>query len=313
MLIYVIQKITSLVITLFVIITLTFFIMKAIPGDPFSQEQNMPVEIKQALNEHYGLNDPLLIQYGKYLISIAQGDLGPSFKYKGRNVNEIIQEGLPVSAQLGFQALIIAMIVGVTLGTIAGLHQHQWQDYTIMTLAVLGISIPGFLLATFLQYFIAIKGALLPVALWKGFSYTILPSLALAALPIAFITRLTRSSVIDVLQQEYVKTARAKGLSHKLIISRHILKNALLPVITYLGPLSANILTGSFVVEKIFGIPGLGQWMVISVSNRDYTVIMGIAIFYSTLLLSAIFVVDLIYRWLDPRMGLYQQNTISNK
>ncbi len=287
---------------LFLIATATFFLMKAIPGDPFTQEQTMPPEIAQALRDHYHLNDPLLVQYASYLKSIATLDLGPSFKYKSRTVTEIIGLGFPISATLGLEALLIAVGTGTLLGIIAALKQNQWQDYAAMTIAVLGLSIPSFLLASFLQYLFAIKLSLLPVARWGSFSHSILPALALAALPTAFIARLVRAQMVEVLRQDYIRTALAKGLTWPATILRHGLRNALLPVLTYMGPLLANILVGSFVVEKIFGIPGLGQWFVTSISNRDYTVIMGMTLFYSAILLVAVFLVDLAYLALDPRI-----------
>ena len=284
------------------IVTLTFFLMKAIPGDPLMQEQAVPQEIYERLREHYGLNEPLFLQYGRYLGQVARWNLGPSFKYRGRTVNEIIHHGFPVSAILGLEALCIAVGAGVFLGVIAAVYHEKWQDYTAMVLAVIGLSIPSFLLASFLQYIFALKLNLLPVARWGSISQSILPALSLAALPCAFIARLTRANMLEVLRQPYIRTARAKGLSMRAVVMRHGLRNALLPVLTYMGPLLANVLVGSFVVEKIFGIPGLGQWFVNAVSNRDYTVIMGMTVFYSALLLGAVLLVDVGMLILDPRV-----------
>lgn len=299
-----------MVIALWVVVSATFFLMKAIPGDPFMQEAAIPQEILDALREHYHLNDPWYSQYVHYLKSVVTWDLGPSFKYKARTVNEIISHGFPVSALLGLEALCIALGLGTFLGVIAALKQHKWQDYMAMAIAVIGLSVPSFLLATFLQYAFSIKLGLLPVARWGTFAHTILPACALAALPMAFIARLTRSSMLEVLRQEYIKAARAKGLSYLRVVIRHCLRNAFLPVLSYLGPLLANILVGSFVVEKIFGIPGLGQWFVMSISNRDYTVIMGMTVFYSMLLLLAIFLVDVTYTLLDPRIRFERKLTV---
>lgn len=301
---YIFQRLISNVIALFLIITVTFFLMKAIPGDPFTQEKALPQEILDTLNRHYHLDEPWYLQYGHYLKSIATFNLGPSFKYKARTVNEIIRSGFPVSAILGLEALLIAIMAGVTLGTIAALRQNRWQDYSAMILAVLGISVPSFIMAAFLQYLFAIKLDLFPVARWGTFSQSILPAISLAALPTAFIARLIRANMVEILAMDYIKTARSKGLSEKVVIARHGLRNSLLPVVTYLGTLTANILTGSFVIEKIFGIPGLGQWFVNSISNRDYTVIMGITVFYGFLLLTTIFLVDILYGWIDPRIKL---------
>lgn len=299
---YTVKRFFANVLALLVIITITFFLMKAIPGDPFTQEKALPKEILQSLYEHYKLNDPWYIQYLHYLKSVVMWDLGPSFKYKARTVNDIINSAFPISAALGLEAMVIAIGCGVFLGTIAALKQHRWQDYIAMLVAVIGISVPSFILAAFLQYLFAIKLDLLPVARWGTFQQSIMPAVALAALPTAFIARLTRSNMLEVLSMDYIKTARSKGLSDATVIFKHGLRNALLPVVTYLGMLIANILTGSFIIEKIFGIPGLGQWFINSVTNRDYTVIMGLTVFYSMILLTAIFLVDIAYGWIDPRI-----------
>lgn len=304
---YLLKKIRSLLLSLWVIITTTFFLMKVIPGDPFTEEKAIPKEILEALYEHYGLNDPWYQQYGRYLGSILTWDLGPSFKYKGRTVNDIINEGFPVSAALGLEALVIALAAGVSLGSIAAVHQNRWQDYLAMAVAVIGVSVPSFILATLLQYVFSLKLGLLPVARWGTFQQSILPAISLAALPTAFIARLTRSNMLEVLQQDYIQTARSKGLHEGQILVRHALRNALLPVLSYLGQLSVNVLLGSFIIEKIFGIPGLGQWFVNSVTNRDYTVIMGTTVFYSVVLLCTVFAVDLLYGYLDPRIRLNQE------
>lgn len=300
---YLFSKFCYLLLTLFLIVTATFFLMKAIPGDPFAQEKAVPKEILEALYEHYGLNDPWYIQYGRYIKSILEWDLGPSFKYRGRTVNAIIQDGFPISALLGAEALLIAISAGVSLGTLAALKQNQWQDYLATTIAVFGVSVPSFILATLLQYIFALKLGWLPVARWGSFAQTILPAFSLAALPTAFIARLTRSSMLEVMQQDYIQTARSKGLPEAQVILRHGLRNGILPVVSYLGQLTVNVLVGSFIIEKIFGIPGLGQWFVTSVTNRDYTVIMGLTVFYSVILVLAIFIVDLLYAALDPRIA----------
>ena len=299
---YLVTKFIYIIMTLFVIITLTFFLMKAIPGDPFSEEKAIPKEILDALHRHYGLSDPWYIQYFRYVKSVVTWDLGPSFKYKGRTVNAIINDGFPVSAALGAEALFLSISVGTLLGTIAALHQNKWQDYLAMMITVCGISIPSFILASLLQYIFALKLGWFPVARWGSFSHSVLPAISLAALPTAFIARLVRSNMLEVLQLDYIKAAKAKGLAPIQIIVKHALRNAILPVISYLGPLTANILVGSFVVEKIFGIPGLGQWFVNSITNRDYTTIMGTTVFYSIILLSTIFIVDIVYGLIDPRI-----------
>jgi oligopeptide transport system permease protein len=304
MTLYIVKRFFANLLALWVIVTITFFLMKAIPGDPFTQEKALPKEILESLYAHYKLNDPWYIQYGNYLKSIVTWDLGPSFKYRARTVNDIIRSGFPISAILGLEAMLLAVSCGVFLGTVAALKQNQWQDYASMVIAVIGISVPSFILAASLQYVLSIKLDLLPVARWGTFKQSIMPAVALAALPTAFVARLARANMVEVLSMDYIKTARSKGLSDWVVIIKHGLRNALLPVVTYVGMLTANILTGSFIIEKIFGIPGLGQWFINSITNRDYTVIMGITVFYSIILLAAIFFVDLAYAWIDPRIKI---------
>ena len=296
------KKAFSLLITFLIIISATFFLMKLTPGDPFHDEKALPKEIHNSLKEHYGLNAPLYEQYVKYITSVIKWDFGPSFKYKSRSVNDIINEGFPVSLLLGLEALFIALSIGIVIGTIGALNYDKWLDTSAMIFIVLCISIPNFAIATLLQYFIAIKLEFLPVARWGTFAHTLLPALSLATLPGAFIGKLIRRQMIDVLQQDYIKTAKAKGLSDKEVLFKHVLRNSLLPVVAYLGPLTANILVGSFVIEKIFAIPGLGQWFVKSVMNRDYTAIMGLTVFYSLLLLSTVFIFEMISILIDPRI-----------
>jgi oligopeptide transport system permease protein len=306
---FLIKKICILIFSLFLVATFTFLLLKNIPGDPFSQEQAVPEEIMKSMHAYYGLDKPWYIQYFRYLKGIVLWDLGPSFKYEGRNVNEIIAEGAPISFVLGIEALIIAVMCGITLGTIAAFRRSSYPDHLCMILAVIGISIPNFILATFLQYLFSMKLGLLPVARWGSFAQSILPSLSLSALPMAFIARLTRGNMVEVLQQDYVITARSKGLCLKKILFSHVLKNSLITVVTYLAPLCSGILTGSFVIEKIFGIPGLGGWFVTSITNRDYTVIMGVTMFYSTVLMTSVLIVDLIYYFLDPRINIVPTRT----
>jgi oligopeptide transport system permease protein len=309
MLTYLIRKGLAFSCSLFVIASLTFFLMKIIPGDPFSEEQALRQDMHEALRQQYGLHRPWYIQYGDYLADLMQGKLGYSFKYPGRSVNSIIQEGFATSAWLGLQAFVMAVSLGIALGTSAALYSHQWQDRCVLVLTTAGIAIPSFILAALLQYSLAIYFPLFPLARWGTWTQTILPSLALSAAPMAFITRLTRTGLLEVLHTDYIKLARAKGLPLRLWLWRHALRNALLPVLSYLGPLLANVLVGSFVIEKIFSIPGLGQWFVNSVANRDYPLIMGLTLFYSMILLGAIFLVDVLYGIWDPRIRLIAKET----
>ena len=299
---FLLNRIGYTLLSLWVIVTATFFLMKAAPGDPFSEEQQLPKETIEALQRHYGLDDSMAIQYLKYVRSVATWDLGPSLKYKHTSVNEFIAQGFPISAPLGIEALLLSIAAGVTLGTIAALYRNRWQDVTAMLLAVLGISVPSFIFASLLQYSLALKLHLFPVARWGTFWHTLLPAISLAALPTAFIARLTRTKMIETWRLDYIKVAKMKGLSQTTIVFKHALRNALLPVVTYLGQLTANIIVGSFVVEKIFGIPGMGQVMITAVTNRDYTVIMGMTVFCSVILLLAILLVDIAYTLIDPRM-----------
>jgi oligopeptide transport system permease protein len=299
---YLIKKGVILLASLLLITALTFFLMHSIPGDPFVQDKAIPEEILDALRAHYGLDKSLLSQFFTYLKGVFELNLGPSFKYEGRTVNDIIAQGFPVSCILGVEALVLALLGGVGLGALSALKHRTFIDYSSMVIAVIGISVPSFLLATLLQYLLAMKLDLLPVARWGSFAQTLMPALSLAALPLAFIARLTRASMVEVLQQDYILTAKSKGLGSVHIICRHVLRNALLPVVSYLGPLTAGVMTGSFAIEKIFGIPGLGQWFVSSIANRDYTVIMGLTLFYSALLLGCVFIVDILYCIMNPRI-----------
>ncbi|MHC1745826.1 MAG: ABC transporter permease [Negativicutes bacterium] len=301
---FLIHRLASMFLVLFVIITATFLLMHAIPGGPFTTEKNLPEAIQKNMEERYHLNDPLWKQYADYLAHVATGDLGPSFKYENRSVNDLIRESFPVSAELGVIAVFWAICLGIPAGIIAAVYHNRWPDYIAMFLTTIGISVPGFILAALLIFVFSLQLGWLPAALWEGPSSTVLPALALTGLPTAFIARLTRSGMLEVLNQDFIRTARAKGLSQYTILTRHALKNALIPVVTYLGPLIAGILTGSFVIETIFAIPGLGRHFVTSIYNRDYTVILGITIFYSVLLVTLNLLVDIVYALLDPRIKL---------
>lgn len=301
---YVLRRAISVILVVFVVATGTFILMHAIPGGPFKKEKALPPAVQRNIEERYKLNDPLWKQYTDYLRNLVRGDLGPSFKYLGRSVNDIIRDGFPVSATLGAWAILFALVVGVPAGIISALNQNKWQDNVVMAIAIIGVSVPNFVIATLLMYVFAVKLRWLPVAMWGTPKHVILPMIALAGFPAAFFARLMRSSTLDVLSQDYIRTARAKGLSWYAVVVKHVVKNAILPVVTYLGPLIAGILTGSFVVENIFAIPGLGRYYVTSIYNRDYTTIMGVTIFYSAFLVLLNFLVDIAYGWIDPRIKL---------
>ncbi len=291
-------------VTLWAIITITFVLMHSIPGNPFLQESKMPPSVYENLQKHYNLDKPKIVQYGLYFQSLVKLDFGPSMKSSAMTVNDYIKQGFPVSLHLGLQALLIAVTFGLILGVIASLNRNRWPDYLSMILAIVGISVPNFILATFLINFVAVEWGLLPVALWKGWEYTILPSIALAMMPMAYIARLMRSSMLEVLNQDYIVTAKAKGMPRPVVIIKHGIRNAILPIVTVIGIISANLITGSFIIESIFGIPGMGEMFVKGIANRDYPVILGSTIFYSFILIFLIFIVDIAYTLIDPRIKI---------
>ncbi len=299
---FLLKRFGYMLLSFIIIISLTFFLMKLAPGGPFTSEENLPKEIEEKLNETYGLNDPWYKQYANYLGSIAKWDLGDSFKSRGQSINDIINRSFPISLILGFEAILIALSLGVLLGVIGALRHNKAPDYVAMSVAIFGISVPSFILATVLQYVFALKLGWFPVARFESFTHTILPALALSFMPMAFIARLMRTSMLEVMNQDYVKMAKAKGMQSKVVVFRHLLRNAIMPVVSFLGPLVVQILTGSFIIENIFGIPGLGFEYLTSITNRDYTAIMGITAFFSILLLVSILLVDLLYGFIDPRI-----------
>jgi oligopeptide transport system permease protein OppB len=301
---YVVRRVVSMFITLFFVITLTFVMMHSIPGNPFTGEKKLPPAIEKALLEKYNLDKPLSQQYVDYVSGVAKGDFGPSMKYNGRTVNDMIGDGFPISAELGGLAILLIVIVGIPLGVIAALKQGTWIDRTMIFFAIVGVTIPSFVLATLLIYVFGTRLKVLPTSRWVSWKSRIMPTIALGVSSIAYVARLTRSSMLEVINQDYIRTARAKGLTETVVVFKHALKNALIPVVTYLGPLTAGILTGSFIIEKIFAVPGMGRMFVESISNRDYTVIMGVTIFYSLILVVFIFIVDLVYGLIDPRIKI---------
>ena len=296
--IYLAKRLLGACVVLWAIITITFGLMHAIPGGPFTQEKKLPPAVMATVEARYHLDEPLWPQYADYVRHAAVLDLGPSYKYPGKTVNDIIAETFPVSAQLGLISLLLAIGAGVLAGMAAAWYKNTWIG------ATLGVSVPSFILAAVLIQLFAFTWPVLPAALWKGPAYVILPALALAAQPTAFIMRLTRSSLLDALGQDYIRTARSRGIGMRSLICRHALRNALLPVVSYIGPLAAALLTGSFIVETIFAIPGLGRHFVTSIYNRDYTVILGITIFYSFLIMMMNLLIDVIYPLLDPRITI---------
>lgn len=299
------NRLISLFITLLLVITVTFFLMHAVPGGPFTREKKLPPAIEEALNEKYHLNDPLWKQYINYVGGVLKLDLGPSYVYEGRRVNEFIVEGFPISARVGTYAVLLILLLGIPAGVISALKQYKWQDNLVMFGATLGITIPNFVIATVLLYIFALKLGWVPTFGVKDPRGWILPTIALSGYSLSFVARLTRSTMLEVLQQDYIRTARAKGLSEGIVIFKHALRNAIIPVVSYVGPLVAGILTGGFVVERIFALPGMGRYFVISITNRDYPTIMGVTIFYAAFLMIMILIVDLLYGLIDPRIRVH--------
>lgn len=288
-------------ITIWVLITISFFLVRLVPGDPFLSDKITP-EIKANMMKYYGLDQPLYKQYVRYLGHLTQGDMGQSLRYKARSVNEVIANNFPVSADLGLRALLFAIVIGVTLGIVAALnHNKGWDRFSIM-IAVIGISVPNFIVAGLLQWIFGVELKLLPVATYKTFAHTIMPAFALGLTTLASLARYMRTSMLEVVGQDYIKTAKAKGLSPIQVTIKHQIRNALLPVVTILGPVAAALLTGGFVVETVFAIPGLGQYFVRSMQNLDYPMILGTTIFYGSFLIVMNFVVDILYGLIDPRI-----------
>ncbi|MCP8968305.1 oligopeptide ABC transporter permease [Ectobacillus ponti] len=301
---YTLQRFGYMIITLFLITTFTFFLMKLLPGSPLTNQEKLTPQQKEIILEKYGLNDPVPVQYARYMANLVQGDLGVSFKYDNRPVTEMIGTRIGPSAQLGFQALLVGTFLGILLGIVAALRNNTWADYGATVVSIIGISVPSFVFAALLQYYVGVKLQWLPVAFWKGFEYTILPTISLAVSVTATIARFARTELLEVMHSEYILTAKAKGISKSVIIIKHALRNALIPIITILGPMTVNLMTGTLVIEKIFAVPGLGEQFVQSITLNDYTVIMGTTIFYSALFVIVIFIVDLLYGVVDPRIRL---------
>jgi len=308
---YAIRRGLGAIPTLFIIVTLAFFMMRIAPGGPFDSQRRLPPEIEHNIKAAYNLDKPVYEQYLIYLGRLVRGDLGPSFKNKDFTVTELIADGLPVSARLGLSAMLIAILLGITLGTVAALNQNGGLDFGVMSFAMVGITVPSFVTAPILTLIFGVYGLrlfgadiTLPVGGWNGgaLANMILPVTVLALPQIAIIARLVRGSMVEVLRSNYVRTARAKGLPNRLVVFRHALRAALLPLVSYLGPAIAGLLTGSLVVETIFGIPGIGRYFVLGAQNRDYTLAMGVVICYAIFIILLNLLADLLYAAMDPRV-----------
>ncbi|XXM73885.1 oligopeptide ABC transporter permease [Lysinibacillus sphaericus] len=301
---YTIQRLVYMIITLLIIATATFFLMKLLPGSPLQNQERLSPEQQQIILDKYGLNDPLPVQYVNYMTGLAQGDLGLSFQYDNRPVTQIIGDRIGPSALLGFQAMVLGTFLGILVGIIAAIKHNTWLDYGSTILAVLGISIPSFVFAALLQYYVGVKLEWLPVALWGEYKHTILPTLALTVGVVATIARFMRTEMLEILNSDYILLAKAKGISKVGTVVKHAVRNAMIPIVTILGPMTVAVMTGSLVVERIFAVPGLGEQFVLSINTNDYTVIMGITLFFSILFIAVIFLVDILYGIIDPRIRL---------
>jgi len=301
---YATRRILQAIPTLLLIVAAAFFLMRAAPGGPFDDERALPPEIEANLQAAYGLDQPVTVQFARYLGGLVRGDLGPSFRMKDFTVAELIGRGLPVTLSIGAAALLLGIGLGVPLGLVAGLRQNGWADHAVMSVALVGIAVPNFVVAPVLALVFGLYLGWLPVAGWEPGSakHLVLPVITLALPLVAYLARLTRGSLLEVLQAPFIRTARAKGLDPGVILRRHAFKPTLLPVVSFLGPAAAALLTGSLVVEQVFGLPGVGRYFVQGAINRDYTLVMGMVVFYASLILLLNLAVDLVYGWLDPRI-----------
>ncbi len=304
---YLVQRVITMLVVAWVVVTLTFFMMKALPGGPFASEKALPEAILRNIERRYNLDKPLMEQYWIYLKNVLVWDLGPSFRLQGMTVNEIINKGFPVSALIGGTSILISLMVGIPLGAISAMRHNGLLDRTVSALAIFTAAAPSFVMAALLQYFFAYKLRVLPPAMWGDWKHMVLPVLALCSYSLAWVTKITRSAMLEVTHQDYVRTARAKGLPEVVVVYRHMLRNAMVPVIASLAPLTAGVLVGSFVIEKIFAIPGVGRDFVQSISNRDYTVTLGMTVFFGLLLTGFTLLGDIITALIDPRVRLEKE------
>ena len=300
---FLLKRLASTIPTLFIIVTIAFFMIRMAPGGPFDAERPVSAEIAENLNSVYHLDDSLPKQYASYLTRLFKGDFGPSFKYQDYTVTELIVKGFPVSLKLGLGAISLALILGISMGSVAAIRQNSAIDYSVMLVSMTGITIPNFVVAPLLALFFGVILGWLPVAGWGSWKQMILPIIALSLTQIAAVARMTRASLIETLNSPYIRTAKAKGLPTSLILLRHASRATLLPILSWLGPAIAAIVTGSVVIEQIFGLPGIGRYFVNGALNRDYTLVMGVVVFYGVLIVLMNLVVDLFYRWLDPRIS----------
>lgn len=303
---YIFKRIGAGIVSLFVLITITFFLLHIIPGGPFSpaENRNVPPQILEKITEQYGLNDPIPEQYVRYLKNLAQGNLGTSFKKQDATVNELIAQGFPVSAKVGFWGVLISLAIGVPLGVVAAVKRGKWPDGAAMVFATIGVSVPSFVICVLMMYFFCEKWKIFPSYGLTSWKHYILPVFCMAFSQIAYITRLMRSSMLETMRQDYIRTERAKGVPEFTVIGKYAMKNSLLPIITYVGPMVAALLTGTFIIEKMFSVPGLGRYFVTAISDRDYSVTLGLTLFVGALIIVVNIIVDIMYALIDPRVKI---------
>ena len=302
MITYLTRRILWIIPVLFAVSVITFVLMHAVPGGPWDQEKRLPAAVVTRLNAEYGLDQPLVIQYVNWATDFVTGDLGPSYRFQDRRVNDIVADGLLTTVQLGIMAFILAVVVGIPLGVLAALGHNRWPDYLTTSLSIVGISTPSFVLAILLIVVFSVHLGWFPTGGWKGPQYWVLPTIALAGFPIAVIARYTRASMLEVTRKDYIRTAHSKGLRGDAVVSRHMIRNALIPVVTILGPTLAFLVTGSFIIERIFNIPGVGQFYLNSITTRDYSLLMAMTVLYAFTVAFLNVVVDVLYAYIDPRI-----------
>ena len=302
MITYIARRVLWIIPVLFTVSIITFFLMHAVPGGPWDREKALPAAVQARLNAQYGLDKPLYEQYITWAGGFIQGDLGPSYRFQDRRVNDIVADGLPTTVQLGVQAFILAVLVGIPLGIFAALGHNRWPDYLSTSVSIIGISTPSFVLAILLVVLFSVQLGFFPTGGWKGPSYWILPTVALAGFPIAVIARYTRASMLEVTRKDYIRTAQSKGLRQRAVVLRHMIRNALIPVVTILGPTLAFLVTGSFIIERIFSIPGVGQFYITAIGTRDYSLLMAMTMLYAFAVAFLNVVVDVLYAYIDPRI-----------
>jgi len=297
-----VRRILWIIPVLFVVSVLAFTLMHLVPGGPWDREKRLPAAVVTRLNAEYGLDQPLVVQYITWATDFVTGDLGPSYRYQDRRVNDIVADGLPVTAQLGVMAFILAVLVGIPLGIFAALGHNRWPDYLSTSVSIVGIATPSFVLAILLIVFFSVGLGWFPTGGWKGPDTWVLPTVALAGFPIAVIARYTRASMLEVTRKDYIRTAHSKGLQQGSVVSRHMIRNALIPVVTILGPTLAFLVTGSFIIERIFNIPGVGQFYLNAITTRDYSLLMAMTVLYAFAVAFLNVVVDILYAYIDPRI-----------